>query len=48
MSNLPKYDVILESSLDLPLSHDNCLDDRCDKEELCEVLRLVRPIMCLL
>lgn len=35
MLDLFKYDVILEPSLDLSSSHDNCPIDLCNKYELC-------------
>jgi hypothetical protein len=37
--NFPTNDAnnsILEPSIDLPLSHDECSTDLCDKEKLCD------------
>ena len=31
----------LEPSIDLPLSHDECSTDLCDKEELCDSAMII-------
>jgi hypothetical protein len=48
--NFPTNDAnnsILEHSIDLPLSHDKCSTDLCDKEELCDsgmIIHVPQPV----
>ena len=35
------HNSILEPSINLPLSHDECSIDLCDKEELCDSAMII-------